>query len=143
LSARLGGSHDNRFQTSHLLLEESDGVIELVAAKRVAADQLRQSIGLVNRGGAGGAHLVEKDGDAARRRLPRSLAAGEAAPHDANGHQWAILRLVDFRLADVRGLTFARALTFAPTGSVDRPARRGREVPAAARPRRLARGGAL
>src|SRR5580765_5214460 len=136
-AARLGGSHHNRVQTPHLLLEESDGVIELVTAKRVAADELRESIGLVNRRGAGGTHFVEKDRDAARRRLPCSLAAGEAAPDDANGHQWAILRLVDLRLAGFR------ALTFATIGSGVRPARRGRDVPAAARPRRLARGGAL
>src|SRR4029453_12984915 len=136
-AARLGGSHHNRVQTPHFLLEESDGFIELVAAKRVAADQLRESIGLVNRRGAGGTHFVEKDRDAARRRLPCGLAAGEAAPNDANGHQWAILRLVDFRLAGVR------ALTFAPTDLADRPGRRRRDVAAAARARRLARGGAL
>ena len=44
----LGRAHDQRAEPPHLFFEQPDGVIELVAAKGVAADQFRQPVGLVD-----------------------------------------------------------------------------------------------
>ena len=74
-AVRIGRAHDERAEPPHLLLEQADGVIELVAAQRVGADQLGELIGLVDGRGAYRPHLVQDD--AARRatrpaRRPRS-----------------------------------------------------------------------
>ena len=44
---RVGGAHHERAEPPHLFLEQADGVVELVAAERVAADELgeRRSCG--------------------------------------------------------------------------------------------------
>ena len=49
-AARLGGAHHQRAEPPHLLLQQADGVIELVAAEGVAADQLGEPVGLVDGG---------------------------------------------------------------------------------------------
>ena len=46
----VGGAHHDGAEPPHLLLQQPDGIIELVAAKRIAADQFRQLAGLVDRG---------------------------------------------------------------------------------------------
>ena len=72
-AARLGGAHDERPEPPHFLLEQADGVIELVAAEGVAADQLGEPIGLVHGRRTHRPHLVQRDAHAARRRLPGGL----------------------------------------------------------------------
>ena len=81
-----GGVHHERIQPAHLLFQQSDRVVELVAAERVAADELGETVGLVDVGGPDGPHFVDGDGNAARGSLPGSLAAGQAAANDAD---WA------------------------------------------------------
>ena len=46
----VGDAHDERAQAAHLFLEQADGVVELVAPKRIAADELREMVGLVHGG---------------------------------------------------------------------------------------------
>ena len=84
------GPHDDRAQAAHLVLEDADRVIELVAAKGIAADQFREAIRLVNRGRTYRAHLVEHDWHAKRSRLPGGLAAGQTAADDANHENLAV-----------------------------------------------------
>ena len=81
-AGELGGPHDQRAQPPHLFLEEPDGVIELVAAERVAADQLRQPIGLVDQRRPDRTHLVQDHRHAARRDLPRGFGTGETTAND-------------------------------------------------------------
>ena len=78
--------HHQRSEPAHLLLQQADGVVELVAAKRIAADELGQPIRLVHRGRHDRPHLVDRHRHAERRRLPRGLAAGQAAADDVNHH---------------------------------------------------------
>ena len=80
----IGRAHDDRPQPPHLLFQQTDGIVQLVAAKRVAAHELRQPVGLVDRGRAHGAHFVEGDANAERGGLPGGLAAGQAAADDGN-----------------------------------------------------------
>ena len=75
-------SHHQRPEPAHLLLEQSHRVLQGVAAERIAADQLREPIRLVDRGRADRAHLVQRNGHAARGSLPRRLAARQSATHD-------------------------------------------------------------
>ena len=82
--ALVGRAHDQRAEPPHLLLQEADGVIELVAAEGIGADELGEPIGLVDRGRLHRPHLVEHDGDAARRGLPGGFAPGQAAADDEN-----------------------------------------------------------
>ena len=86
-TARFGGAHDDRSKAPHFLLQETDGVIEFVAAERIAADELGEPVGLVNGSGAQRPHLVQRNGHAARRGLPRGLGAREAAAYDPDAHQ--------------------------------------------------------
>ena len=79
---RLRRPHDQRAEPAHLLLEEADRVIELVAAERVAAHQFGAAGGLVHRGRLLRPHLVQDDADAARGDLPRRFAAGQPRPDD-------------------------------------------------------------
>ena len=46
-AARLGGAHHERTEPPHLFLQQADGVIELVAAERVAAHELGEGVGAV------------------------------------------------------------------------------------------------
>ena len=81
---RVGGPHHNRAQAPHLFLQQSDGVIELVDAKLVGADQLGEPVGLVNCGRSHRPHLVEGDTHAARGGLPRCFRAGKPSANDVN-----------------------------------------------------------
>jgi hypothetical protein len=63
-AAGLCGAHHERAETPHFFLQQTDGVVELVAAEGVAADELSKPIGLVDRRRAHGPHFVEGDGDA-------------------------------------------------------------------------------
>ncbi len=84
--AMLGRVHDERVEPAHFFFEEADGIVELVAAERVAADQLGQPIGLVDFGRPNRPHFVDGDGNAARGRLPGRLTTGQAAADDVD---WA------------------------------------------------------
>ena len=46
----IGDAHDQRAEPPHLLFEQADGVVELVAAEGIAADELGEPIGLVHGG---------------------------------------------------------------------------------------------
>jgi hypothetical protein len=80
----LGGVHDERVEPAHLFLQQADGVIQLVAAERVAADELGESIGFMNFCRPDRPHLVNDDGDSAGGCLPRRFASGQAAADDVN-----------------------------------------------------------
>jgi hypothetical protein len=80
----LGRVHDKRIEPPHLLFEESDGIVELVAAKRIAADQLGESIGFVDFCRPRRPHFVDGDRNAAGGSLPRRLTACKAATNDAD-----------------------------------------------------------
>ena len=72
----VGGAHDQRAEPAHLLVQQADGVVlAVVGAERVGADELGQRVGLVGRGRAQRAHLVQHDGHAARGDLPGGLAS--------------------------------------------------------------------
>ena len=58
--------------------EQADGVIELVAAEGVAADELGEAVGLVDGGRPHRPHLVQRDRHAARGGLPGGLAIRRA-----------------------------------------------------------------
>jgi hypothetical protein len=60
-AALVGDGHHQRVQAPHLLLEETDGVVQLVAAKRIRADQLGQLFRLVDGRGPHRPHLVQDD----------------------------------------------------------------------------------
>ena len=61
---RIGRPHHQRAKPPHLFFQQADGVIELVAAQRVGADQLGEPIGLVDGGRAHRPHLVQDDAHA-------------------------------------------------------------------------------
>ncbi len=84
---QIGRPHDERAEPAHLLLEETDGVIEFVAAEGVAADELGETVGLVHRGRPHRPHLVEDDRHIERRRLPGGFAPGQAAADDGDHGQ--------------------------------------------------------
>ncbi len=77
-------AHHQRAEPPHLLFEETDGVIEFVAAEGIAADQFRQAVRLVDGGRTDRPHLVKSDRNTVRRGLPRSFAAREAASDDVD-----------------------------------------------------------
>lgn len=81
---RIGGLHDHRAQPPHFFFQQPDGVIQLVAAKRVAAHELGQAVGFVHGRRTHGPHLVNADGNAETRSLPGSLAARKPSPDDVN-----------------------------------------------------------
>src|SRR5439155_5943111 len=91
-ATRFRRAHHERTKAPHFLFQQTDGIIELVAAKRIAADELRQPIRLVHRGRTRRPHLIERHGYAARRRLPCGLRTGEPASDDSYTHQWTVLR---------------------------------------------------
>ena len=84
----IGGAHDDRAEPPHLLFEQADGVIELVAAEGVAADELGELVGLVDGRRPHRPHLVENDPYAGGGGLPGCLAAGQPAADDGDvGHR--------------------------------------------------------
>ena len=80
----IGGVHDQRVEPPHLLFEETDGVVELVAAERVAADQLGEPVGFVDVSRPNRPHFMDRDRNTARCRLPGGLAPGQAAANDSD-----------------------------------------------------------
>jgi hypothetical protein len=78
------GAHDQRTKPPHLLLQQADGVIELVTAKGIAADELREAIRFVHGRRPQRAHLVEADGNARGGSLPRGFAACQTAADDGD-----------------------------------------------------------
>ncbi len=100
---RVGGAHHQRTEPPHLFLQQPDGVIQLVAAKRVGTDQFGEAVGLVDGGGSRGPHLVHDDAYAERGRLPGRFASGQAAADDVN--HGTILRFDGLAAAAPRGAT--------------------------------------
>jgi hypothetical protein len=80
----VGHAHDERPQPTHFFLEQPYSVVEFVAPERVAAHQLGQPIGLMYGGRSDWTHLIKRDVNAERCRLPRGLAAGQPATNDSN-----------------------------------------------------------
>src|SRR5262249_50918435 len=77
-------------EPAHFFLEQTDRVIELVASKRIRADELTETIRFVDGRRARGPHLVQHHTHAARRRLPRGFATGESPADDMDltgGHR--------------------------------------------------------
>ena len=81
---RVGRAHHDRAEPPHLFLDQADGVVDLVGAERIAADELGEAVGLVHGRRAHRAHLVDRHVHAKFRRLPGGFAAGEAAADDVN-----------------------------------------------------------
>ena len=79
-----GRGHHHRVEPAHLFLDEADGVVELVAAKRVAAHELGQVAGLVHERRRAGPHLVQRHVLPEARRLPGRFTARQAAADDAD-----------------------------------------------------------
>ena len=80
----VGGAHHQRAEPPHFFLQQADGVIQLVAAERVAAHQLGEPVGLVHERRPDRPHLEQRDGHTARSDLPGGFGAGEAAADDVN-----------------------------------------------------------
>src|SRR6185503_18510876 len=76
-----GGGDHQRAEGLHLALEQAGRVLRLVAAQRVAADELGEGGGRVRRRRPYRPHLVQHHRHAAAGELPGALAAGEAAAH--------------------------------------------------------------
>ena len=81
---RIGRAHDDRAEPAHLFFDQPDGVIDLVGAERIAADELGQSVGLMHGGRPHRPHLVNGDVGAELGRLPGRLATREPAANDVN-----------------------------------------------------------
>ena len=80
------GDHDG-IKPPQLLLEQTDGIGELIAAQRVGADELRKVFRYVCGGHFLGFHLDQVHRDAAPGQLPRALASRQArADHGHWGH---------------------------------------------------------
>jgi hypothetical protein len=79
---RVGGADDDRPESAHLFLEKAYRVVQLIAAKGIGANQLRQAIRLVHGCRAYRPHLVQNDADTERGRLPRGFRSREAAADD-------------------------------------------------------------
>ena len=72
----VAGGHDQRAGAAHLLVQQADRVGGgIVGAEGVGADQFGEAVRLVRLGAATGPHLVQDDGDAGLRDLPRGLAS--------------------------------------------------------------------
>ena len=76
----LGCVHHERVEPPHFIFQQADGIVEFVAAERIAADELCETIGLVDFCGPRGPHFVDSDSDASRSGLPGGLAASQPAP---------------------------------------------------------------
>ena len=80
------GDHDG-IKPPQLLLEQTDGIGELIAAQRVGADELRKVFRYVCGGHFLGFHLDQVHRDAAPGQLPRALASRQArTDHGHWGH---------------------------------------------------------
>ena len=80
------GEHDG-IEPPQLLLEQTDGIGELIAAQRVGADELRKVFRYVCGGHFLGFHLDQAHRDAAPGQLPRALASRQACTdHSHWGH---------------------------------------------------------
>ena len=75
--------HDGAEQ-AHLGLEQSVRVGRLGALEGVRAHELGEAVGLVRRGAAHAAHLVDDDVVPTLGELPGGLAPGEPAADDVN-----------------------------------------------------------
>ena len=80
----LGGSHHERTEPAHLLFQQADGVIEFVPSEGVAADELSEGVGLVDGGLANRPHLMKRDRETVRSRLPGGFRTGEPAADDGD-----------------------------------------------------------
>ena len=81
----VGRAHDQRAGAAHLLVQEADGVVDgIVGAEGVGADEFGEIFREMRLGAAHRPHLVQHDGHAGRRKLPRCLRAREAAAHDVH-----------------------------------------------------------
>ena len=80
----LRGMHHQGVEPAHLLFQQADRVVELVASEGIAAHELGEAIRLVDFGRPRGPHFVDGDGHAARCGLPGSLATSQAASDDMN-----------------------------------------------------------
>ena len=83
--AHVRRQHHERSEAPHLFFQQSDGVVELVAAQRVGAHELGQLIGLVHGGRPHRPHLVEDDADTGAGSLPGCLGPREPAADDVDG----------------------------------------------------------
>ena len=72
----LGGMHDERVEPPHLFFQQTDGIVQLVSAEGIAADQLGETIRLVDFSRPDRPHFVDGDGNA-------PAAACQAASHPA------------------------------------------------------------
>ena len=111
-AAGFGRPHHERAEAPHLLLQQADGVVELVAAKRVAAHEFGEPIGLVDGGRPRRPHLVQSDGHAARRHLPGGLEPAKPAADDPDGISVARLRAGRLRLAPFDAFALIAAVGF-------------------------------
>ena len=89
----IGRLEHNAPKLPHLGLEEAVRVRGLERFEAVTADQLGETVGLMRGGHSVGAHLVQRDADAALRQRPGGLASREPAPddarpYDASGSTW-------------------------------------------------------
>jgi hypothetical protein len=80
----VGLAHDERSEPTHLFFEQTHGVVELVAAERITADQFGQPVRLVHGRRHRRSHLRQQHRHAHRRRLPRRLAARQSAADDVD-----------------------------------------------------------
>ena len=80
----IGRPHHDRAEPAHLLFDQPDGVVDLVGAERIAADQLGQSVGLMHGGRPHRPHLVNGDVRAGFSGLPRRFTTREPAADDVN-----------------------------------------------------------
>ena len=74
---RIGAGKDQASQPPQLLLEQTDGVFQSIAAQGVGADQLRKILAPMRGTHLFRLHLVQPHGKAALCQLPRRLAAGK------------------------------------------------------------------
>ena len=86
-AARFGRAHDERAEAPHLLFQQADGVVEFVAAERVAADELSEAVRPVHGRGMGRPHFVERDGNALRGGLPRRFGTRQSSADDRDAHE--------------------------------------------------------
>ena len=79
------GGDDQRVEALHLPLEQSRGMVRVVAAQRVGAHQFGEVAAGVSRCGALRPHLVQSHGAAPGGELESALATGEPAANDYDG----------------------------------------------------------
>ena len=83
----VGSLHHHGPQPPHLLFQQTNSVIELVAAEGIAADELGKPIGLVDRGRPHRTHFVDGDRNPERSGLPGGFASGKPPAYDVNHDQ--------------------------------------------------------